>query len=183
MRRDVRFVAVSEAVGQPCPTLRARGRLGDARDRCSSAIRATARNPTAQNARVEARYRQHLDSVATSVTRAYARGRTADRADPRLTTQDAYYHKGGIMYSKAKIADHPLHPMLVGFPVAFYVGTLAGSQSTLRMDASSGLIWRSRSASRAQEARSSRRSLARSTCCSASLARRRQSSSASCTAP
>jgi len=29
------------------------------------------------------------------------------------------------MYSKVKIAGHPLHPMLVAFPIAFYVGTLA----------------------------------------------------------
>jgi uncharacterized membrane protein len=28
------------------------------------------------------------------------------------------------MYSKVKIAGHPLHPMLVGFPVALYVATL-----------------------------------------------------------
>ncbi|WP_112467443.1 DUF2231 domain-containing protein [Streptomyces triticisoli] len=30
------------------------------------------------------------------------------------------------MYSKATVAGHPLHPMLIGFPVAFYTGTLAG---------------------------------------------------------
>ncbi|MGX4688442.1 DUF2231 domain-containing protein [Streptomyces sp. JNUCC 63] len=30
------------------------------------------------------------------------------------------------MYSKATVAGHPLHPMLIGFPVAFYAGTLAG---------------------------------------------------------
>jgi uncharacterized membrane protein len=29
------------------------------------------------------------------------------------------------MYSKAKIMGHPIHPMLVAFPVAFYTGTLA----------------------------------------------------------
>jgi uncharacterized membrane protein len=29
------------------------------------------------------------------------------------------------MYSKAKIAGHPVHPMLVGFPVASYVATFA----------------------------------------------------------
>jgi uncharacterized membrane protein len=29
------------------------------------------------------------------------------------------------MYSKAKIAGHPLHPMLVGFPVTLYAATLA----------------------------------------------------------
>jgi len=28
------------------------------------------------------------------------------------------------MYAKAKIAGHPIHPMLVAFPIAFYVGTL-----------------------------------------------------------
>jgi uncharacterized membrane protein len=28
------------------------------------------------------------------------------------------------MYSKAKIFGHPIHPMLVGFPVAFYAATL-----------------------------------------------------------
>lgn len=28
------------------------------------------------------------------------------------------------MYSKAKILGHPIHPMLVGFPVAFYTATL-----------------------------------------------------------
>jgi uncharacterized membrane protein len=30
------------------------------------------------------------------------------------------------MYSKVKIAGHPLHPVLVSFPVAFYTGALAG---------------------------------------------------------
>lgn len=30
------------------------------------------------------------------------------------------------MYSKIKIAGHPLHPMLVAFPVAFYTGALTG---------------------------------------------------------
>ncbi|GAA4968766.1 DUF2231 domain-containing protein [Yinghuangia aomiensis] len=30
------------------------------------------------------------------------------------------------MYSKAKIAGHPLHPMLVAYPVAGYTGTLVG---------------------------------------------------------
>lgn len=30
------------------------------------------------------------------------------------------------MYSKIKIAGHPVHAMLVAFPVAFYTGTLAG---------------------------------------------------------
>jgi len=28
------------------------------------------------------------------------------------------------MYSKAKIASHPIHPMLVGFPITFYILTL-----------------------------------------------------------
>nr|HEX4312978.1 DUF2231 domain-containing protein [Kofleriaceae bacterium] len=28
------------------------------------------------------------------------------------------------MYSKAKIAGHPIHPMLVGFPIAFYTATV-----------------------------------------------------------
>jgi uncharacterized membrane protein len=32
---------------------------------------------------------------------------------------------GEIMYSKAKLLGHPVHPMLVGFPVAFYTATLA----------------------------------------------------------
>jgi len=27
------------------------------------------------------------------------------------------------MYSKVKVAGHPIHPMLIAFPVAFYVGT------------------------------------------------------------
>src|SRR5438094_292196 len=30
------------------------------------------------------------------------------------------------MYSKAKIMGHPIHPMLVAFPVAFYTSTLIG---------------------------------------------------------
>ncbi|MCA1831386.1 MAG: DUF2231 domain-containing protein [Actinomycetota bacterium] len=30
------------------------------------------------------------------------------------------------MYSKVKIFGHPVHPMLVGFPVALYTATLAG---------------------------------------------------------
>jgi uncharacterized membrane protein len=34
--------------------------------------------------------------------------------------------EGGIVYSKIKIAGHPVHPMLVAFPVASYTGTLAG---------------------------------------------------------
>ena len=29
------------------------------------------------------------------------------------------------MYSKTKIMGHPIHPMLVAFPVAFYTGALA----------------------------------------------------------
>ena len=29
------------------------------------------------------------------------------------------------MYSKAKLAGHPIHPMLVAFPIAFYTGTVA----------------------------------------------------------
>ncbi len=30
------------------------------------------------------------------------------------------------MYSKIKIAGHPLHPMLIPFPIAFYTATLIG---------------------------------------------------------
>jgi uncharacterized membrane protein len=30
------------------------------------------------------------------------------------------------LYSQVTIAGHPVHPMLVGFPVAFYAGTFAG---------------------------------------------------------
>jgi uncharacterized membrane protein len=30
-----------------------------------------------------------------------------------------------MVYSKAKLLGHPIHPMLVAFPVAFYTGTLA----------------------------------------------------------
>lgn len=30
------------------------------------------------------------------------------------------------MYSKAKIADHPIHPMLVAFPIAFYSAACLG---------------------------------------------------------
>jgi uncharacterized membrane protein len=29
------------------------------------------------------------------------------------------------MYSKARIAGHPIHPMMVGFPIAFYTATVA----------------------------------------------------------
>lgn len=29
------------------------------------------------------------------------------------------------MYSKARVAGHPIHPMLVGFPIAFYTATVA----------------------------------------------------------
>jgi uncharacterized membrane protein len=29
------------------------------------------------------------------------------------------------MYSKAKLAGHPIHPMLVAFPIAFYTSTIA----------------------------------------------------------
>lgn len=32
---------------------------------------------------------------------------------------------GRGMYSKARIAGHPIHPMLVGFPIALYVATVA----------------------------------------------------------
>ena len=30
-----------------------------------------------------------------------------------------------FMYSRARIAGHPIHPMLVGFPIALYVATVA----------------------------------------------------------
>lgn len=30
------------------------------------------------------------------------------------------------MYSKARVAGHPVHPMLIAFPVAFYTGALVG---------------------------------------------------------
>ena len=30
------------------------------------------------------------------------------------------------MYSKAKIGDHPIHPMLVAFPITFYILTFVG---------------------------------------------------------
>src|SRR5678815_3431593 len=29
------------------------------------------------------------------------------------------------MYSKARVAGHPMHPMLVAFPIAFYTATVA----------------------------------------------------------
>ncbi|HET7506130.1 MAG TPA: DUF2231 domain-containing protein [Kofleriaceae bacterium] len=32
---------------------------------------------------------------------------------------------GGDMYSKARVAGHPIHPMLVAFPIAFYTATVA----------------------------------------------------------
>jgi hypothetical protein len=34
--------------------------------------------------------------------------------------------EGGVVYSKVKIAGHPVHPMLIAFPVAGYTGTLVG---------------------------------------------------------
>jgi uncharacterized membrane protein len=34
--------------------------------------------------------------------------------------------EGGVVYIKIKIAGHPVHPMLVAFPVASYTGTLVG---------------------------------------------------------
>jgi uncharacterized membrane protein len=34
-------------------------------------------------------------------------------------------HSHGSMYSKARIAGHPIHPMIVGFPIAFYTATVA----------------------------------------------------------
>jgi uncharacterized membrane protein len=39
-----------------------------------------------------------------------------------------HFHKAEgsiVMYSKAKIAGHPIHPMLVGFPIALYTATVA----------------------------------------------------------
>jgi len=42
------------------------------------------------------------------------------------------------MYSKAKILGHPLHPMLVGFPVAFYTGTLV---SFIVYAATGNVLW------------------------------------------
>lgn len=42
------------------------------------------------------------------------------------------------MYSKITIAGHPLHPMLIAFPVAFYTGTLAGFAI---YTANSGAFW------------------------------------------
>jgi uncharacterized membrane protein len=35
------------------------------------------------------------------------------------------FKSGGFMESKVKILGHPLHPMLIAFPVAFYVATFA----------------------------------------------------------
>src|SRR2546421_9343822 len=34
--------------------------------------------------------------------------------------------EGGVVYSRIKIAGHPVHPMLVACPVASYTGTLVG---------------------------------------------------------
>jgi uncharacterized membrane protein len=42
------------------------------------------------------------------------------------------------MYSKVKIFGHPVHPMLVSFPVAFYTATLAGF---IVFAARGGAIW------------------------------------------
>ena len=33
---------------------------------------------------------------------------------------------GVVMYSKIKVAGHPVHPMLIAFPVVCYTGTLVG---------------------------------------------------------
>src|SRR3954464_4738146 len=33
-------------------------------------------------------------------------------------------HESGTMYSKARIAGHPIHPMLVGFPIALFTATI-----------------------------------------------------------
>jgi len=42
------------------------------------------------------------------------------------------------MYSKAKIAGHPLHPMLVGLPITFYLITLGCFAAAL---AGAGALW------------------------------------------
>lgn len=42
------------------------------------------------------------------------------------------------MYSKVKIGGHPVHPMLVAFPIACYVGTLVGFAV---YTANSGIFW------------------------------------------
>jgi len=34
--------------------------------------------------------------------------------------------KKGAMYGKAKVGGHPVHPMLVAFPIAFFTGALVG---------------------------------------------------------
>src|SRR5205814_6508492 len=48
------------------------------------------------------------------------RKRPVGRAHTMQTTE-----AGGAMYSKARIAGHPIHPMLVAFPIAFYTATVA----------------------------------------------------------
>jgi uncharacterized membrane protein len=37
---------------------------------------------------------------------------------------DCLEEKGGRMYTKARIASHPIHPMLVAFPIALYTATV-----------------------------------------------------------
>jgi uncharacterized membrane protein len=44
----------------------------------------------------------------------------------RVVVVDRFGVEGGAVYSKIKIAGHPVHPMLIAFPVACYVGTLVG---------------------------------------------------------
>ena len=41
------------------------------------------------------------------------------------------------MYSKATIAGHPVHPMLIAYPVAGYTGTLVGLRRVRRRTGSS----------------------------------------------
>ncbi len=38
----------------------------------------------------------------------------------------AHDQRGNVVYSKVKLFGHPLHPMLVAYPIAFYTATLAG---------------------------------------------------------
>jgi uncharacterized membrane protein len=47
-----------------------------------------------------------------------------EHLERKISKSFIYVHKTLTMYSKIKIAGHPIHPMLVAYPVAFYTATL-----------------------------------------------------------
>src|SRR3954465_14969249 len=58
-------------------------------------------------------------------TQTNVRPRRAKTGDWPRHTRCTGSGSGGVMYSKARVAGHPIHPMIVAFPIAFYTATVA----------------------------------------------------------